>query len=165
MSLSCLGLLGVLVQVHRYGYFLRRPPPTPPVLGDSGLVSLARVSPHPPASRAPPPEGPQSMVNFSGDFLGEMRFPASVLGHPKKIRAKIRATSVQTILASNPCRNPRKKSGKKPCKKSVQKIRAKNPCKKIRAENPCKKSVQKIRAENPCKKSVRNKPAQTASPK
>ena len=84
------------------------------------------------------------------------RFPASVLGHPQKIRAKIRATSVQTILASNPCRNPRKKIGQKkraknPCRKSVQKIRAKNPCKKsvqkIRAKNPCRKSVQKIRAK------------------
>ena len=54
--------LGVLVQVHRNGYFLRRPPapPTPPVLGDSGLVRLARVSPHPPASRAPPQKAPKA---------------------------------------------------------------------------------------------------------
>ena len=75
------------------------------------------------------------------------RFPASVgPKHPEKIRAKIRATSVQTILANNPRRNPRKKNrAKNRAKKSVQKIRAKNPC---------KKSVQKIRAKNPCRKSV-----------
>ena len=105
---------------------------------------------------SPSPEGPQSMVNFSGDFLGEiLALSSKCFGTPQKIRAKIRATSVQTILASNPCRNPRKKIGQKkraknPCRKSVQKIRAKNPCKKsvqkIRAKNPCRKSVQKIRA-------------------
>ena len=104
---------------------------------------------------SPSPEGPQSMVNFSGDFLGEsLALPSKCFGTPQKIRAKIRATSVQTILASNPCRNPRKKIGPKNAKESVQKIRAKNPCKKsvqkIRAKNPCRKSVQKIRAKNLC---------------
>ena len=101
---------------------------------------------------SPSPEGPQSMVNFSGDFLGEiLALSSKCFGTPQKIRAKIRATSVQTILASNPCRNPRKKIGQK----NVQKIRAENPCRKsvqkirakIRAENRCKKSVQKIRAK------------------
>ena len=63
------------------------------------------------------------MVNFLGDFLSELLvLPSNWFGTPQK--------SVQTsepkILAKNPPRNPREKSGKKPCKKSGQKVHAKN---------------------------------------
>ena len=103
---------------------------------------------------SPSPEDPQSMGNFSGDFLGDiLALPSKCIGTPQKNPCKhLCKQFLQTIRAEIRT----KKSGKKPCKKPVQ---------KIRAENPCKKSVQKIRAENPCKKSVRNKPVQTASPK
>ena len=98
-------------------------------------------------SPEPLPRRSRKHGEFFGDFLGEiLALPSKCFGTPKKSRAKIRATSVQTILASNPCRNPHKKWAKKraknPCKKSVQKIGAKSPC---------RKSVQKIRAKNLCK--------------
>ena len=99
---------------------------------------------------SPSPEGPQSMVNFSGDFLGEiLALPSKCFGTPQKIRK-----NPCNICTNNSC----KQSVQKSAQKSRAKNRAKNLCRKsvqkIRAKNPCRKSVQKIRAENPCRKSV-----------
>ena len=145
-------LLGVLVQVHRNGYFLRRPRPNPPVLGDSGLVRLARVSPHPPASRAPPQKAPKAWWIFGGFSRWNFGASQQVVWHtPKKSVQESVQHLYKQFLQAIRAEIRTKKSGKKPCKKSVQKIRAKNPCRKsvqkIRAENPCKKSMQKICAK------------------
>ena len=126
------------------------PPPTPPVLGDSGWSgwpeSHLTLLPREPLPRRPP-----KLANFPGDFLGEiLAFPSNCVGTPQKFRAKIRAN----VCTNHSCKQSVQKSAPKnrarnlcrnPCRKSVQHIRAKNPC---------KKSVQKIRAENPCRKSV-----------
>ena len=131
--------LGVLVQVHRNGYFLRRtPPPNPPSPRRLGLVRLAKVSPHPPASRAPP-EGPQNMVNFPGDFLA---LPRKCFGG--KIRAKIHAN----ICTNNSCKQSAQKSAQKNCATNL----CNKSMQKIRAENPCKKSLQKSVRNSPCKR-------------
>ena len=157
--------LGVLVHVHRNGYFLRRRPPQPPSPRRLWPGQAGQSLTSPSCLPSPSPEGPQSMVNFSGIFSVKFwRFPASVLGHPKKSVQKSVQHLYKQILQAIRAEIRAKKSGKKIaknlCRKSVHKS-----VQKIRAENPCKKSVQKIRAENPCKKSVRNKPVQTASPK
>ena len=107
---------------------------------------------------SPSPEGPQSMVNFSGDFLGEiLALSSKCFGTPQKNPCNISTNnSCKQSVQKSTQKNRAKKRAKNPCRKSVQKIRTKNPC---------RKSVQNIRAENPCRKSVQNKPVQTASPK
>ena len=92
---------------------------------------------------SPSPEGPQSMVNFPGDFLGEiLALPSKCFGTPRK----------------NPCKNPCKNPYKQFLQTICAEIRAKKSGKKNRAKNPCRKSVQKIRAKirekNPCRKSA-----------
>ena len=152
--------LGIWVQVHQNGHFLRRRPLNPPSPQRLWPVQAGQSLTHPPAS-----EGPQSMVNFSG--FSRWNFGAS--------------QQVFWDTPKNPCKNPCKHLYKqflqtirteiraKNQAKTVQKICAENPFKKsvqkIRAKSPCKKSVLKIRADNPYRKSVRNKPVQMASPK
>ena len=125
-----------------------QPPPSPRRLWP-GQAGQSLTSPS--CLPSPSPEGPQSMVNFSGDFLGEiLALPSKCFGTPQKNPCK----NPCNICTNNSCKqsvqkSAQKKSGKKPCKKSVQKS-----VQKIRAKNPCRKSVQKIRAENPCRKSV-----------
>ena len=124
---------GILVQVHRNGYFLQwcSPKPTPPlVFRDSALGQIGQIeSPrHPLASQAPPQKAPTAWRISGGIFSVKFWcFPASGFGHPKK--------SLQRSVAKNPSKN----SGQK----SAHTIRA---TKKVRATNPCQKSLQKVRA-------------------
>ena len=135
--------VGILVQVHRNGYFLRRHPPKPPIPRRLWPGQAGQSLTSPSCLPSPSPEGPQSMVNFPGDFLGDILvLPSKCFGTPQKIPCKrLYKPFLQTIHAEIRT----KKSGKKACKKSVQTIRAKNPR---------KKSVQKIRPKNPCRNSV-----------
>ena len=152
LSTPWLGMILILpleiwAQVDRNGCFLRRCPPNPPSPRRLWPGQAGQSLTSPSCLPSPSPEGPQSMVNFPGDFLGEiLALPSKCFGTPRK----------------NPCKNPcnicTNNSCKQSAQKSAQKNRAKNRAKKsvqkIRAENPCKKSVQKIRAKNPCRKSV-----------
>ena len=135
--------LGILVQVHRNGYFLRRRPPNLPSPRRLWLGQAGQSLPSPSCLPSPSTEGPKSMVNFPGDFFSVKSWRHSkCFGTPQK----------------NPCKNPckrlckpflqtireevraKKKSGKKPFKKSVQK----NPCKTSVQKSPCRKSQGRI---------------------
>ena len=130
--------LEIWAQVHRNGYFLRRCPPNPPSPRRLWPGQAGQSLTSPSCLPSPSPEGPQSMVNFPGDFLGEiLALPSKCFGTPRK----------------NPCKNPCNICTNNSCKQSAQKSAQKNRAKN-RAINPCKKSVQKVRAKNPCKKSV-----------
>ena len=138
----------------------RRPPPNPPSPRRLWAGQAGQSLTSPSCLPSPSPEGPQRVVNFSGDFLGEiLALPSKCFGTPQKNPCQ----NPCNICTNNSCKQSVQKSAQKnqaknraenPCKKSVQKIHGKNPrrksVQKIRAENPCRKSVQKIRAKNLC---------------
>ena len=103
-----------MVQVHRNGYFLHWSPPPSETLA---LVTLARVSTSPSCLPSPSPEGPQSMENLLGDFLGEvLALPSKWFGAPQEFRAKICAN----ICAKARAKDPSKNQCKNRCQKDVQ---------------------------------------------
>ena len=156
--------LGILVQVHWSGYFLRRRPPQPPQSSET-LAWSGWPESHLTLLTA---ERPPKHGEFFGGF-SRWNFSASqqVLRDTPKNPCKLLYKQFLQTLRAEICakeigqKTVQKISAENPCKKPVQKPRAKNARKK--------KSVQKVRAENPCrspcKTSVRNKPVQTASPK
>ena len=133
------------------GYFLRRPPPQPPQSSETLAGQAGQSLTSPSCLPSPSPEGPQSTVNFPGDFLGEiLALPSKCFGTPKK----------------SLCKNPRKRLYKLFLQTVRTEFRAKNRAKnraKICAENLCRKSVQKIRAKTPCRKSVQKIRAETCA--
>ena len=104
--------LGILAQIHRNCYFLHWWPPNPPQSSETlALVRLARVSTSPSCLQSTSPEGPQSMVNFLGDFLGEIFvLPGKWFGTPQKTVQRIRWTD----LYKNPCTKFAQKSAQRP---------------------------------------------------
>ena len=134
LCLACfldLAFRGILVQVLQSGYFLHRCPQPPAVLRDSVLGQAGQslhltLLPPKPLHRRPPKHG-EIFRGFSRWNFGASK---QVVWDIPKIRAK--------NLSKNPCKN-------------LYKNPLQNVCTKTLYKSPCKISVKKIGAKNPCR--------------